>query len=480
MANALKIPTADIVRSALSLVDIGTVFQWKGRVFRAVDAKHRDEVIALFDSGLVSELVKRELLVKSWISDVSLGDDTLVIEHEAISVPTYPREWTFSMLKDAALLVLELNEVARRFGYQTKDCNGYNVLFHKGRPLYVDLCSFTPVASAEKSLLSYSEFLKAYLYPLQLWSDGGEQVGRWAVPRAFGRFILPSSYFRFRWPWLRYFREAKLNSAWKLVCSFRTIRHNDLSSMLDKYPAFIVAGLHSIKRLGLTTRAANIKVLRRRLRRIRYTRASSTWGDYHSTMYGDGLPLITPRFAAIVEQICDMMPTSVLEIAGNQGILCRWLRERLPQTRIICSDADGIALDRGYIQSRDLHEGIEWAVYDPIAPESSPLELTALNRYRSQVVVALALTHHLVLTHGMRIDDVFACLARHTTSIVITEFMPLGLHDGKTGETPPAWYTHDWFERAFIRHFEIIDSRQLEPNRVVFIGRIRKPEVDVR
>lgn len=480
MAPALKIPIADITRSALSLVDIGTVFHWEDRVFRAIDAEHRDEVIALFDSGLVSALVERKLLVKSWISDTSLGDDTLLIEHEAISVPTYPREWTFSMLKDAALLILELNEVARTFGYQTKDCNGYNVLFREGRPLFVDLGSFTPVSRDEQCLLSYNEFLKAYLYPLRLWSDGGEQIGRWSVPRAFGRFLSPSSYLRFRWSWLRHVGENKLNSAWKLICSLRTIRHNNLSYLSNKYPKLIISALQWIKRFGLTARPAYIKVLRRRVARLRCAHASSTWGDYHSIMYGDGIPLMTPRFEAIVEHVCGMNPTSVLEIAGNQGILCRWLRERLPQARLICSDADAIALDRGYVQSRDLQECVEWAVYDPIAPEASPLERTALDRYRSQIVIALALTHHLVLAQGVRIDDVLVCLARHATDIVITEFMPLGLHDGKTGENPPAWYTRDWFECAFNRHFELIHSSQLEQNRIVFIGRVRGSDSGVQ
>ncbi len=51
------------------------------------------------------------------MTDYKLDGFDLVIEHQIVEVVSYPREWSFSMLKEAALLILRVNEVAGEFGY---------------------------------------------------------------------------------------------------------------------------------------------------------------------------------------------------------------------------------------------------------------------------------------------------------------------------------------------------------------------------
>lgn len=183
------IPESEIEYSKLSLVDIGRVFQWNGRIFRAIAHEEVDNVRGLFDSGLVDRLVSEGNLIPSWITSYELEGFGLVVEHERIRVPTYPREWSFSMVQDAALMVLSMNDIARTFGYQTKDCNGYNVLFWDGKPVFVDLGSFVRVDPSQSTLLAYAEFLLSYVYPLIMWKSGGQYLGSRAMPRAFGQLL---------------------------------------------------------------------------------------------------------------------------------------------------------------------------------------------------------------------------------------------------------------------------------------------------
>ena len=140
----MQISIADVQFSSLSLTDEGRVFRWNGKLYRGIKAEHSKAVYQLFTSGLIDALVKEGVFVPSWIADCTIDEFELVIEHQIVDVVSYPHEWSFSMLKDAALLVLKVNEISNEFGYQTKDCHGYNVLFIGEKPVYIDLGSFIP------------------------------------------------------------------------------------------------------------------------------------------------------------------------------------------------------------------------------------------------------------------------------------------------------------------------------------------------
>jgi len=65
-----------------------------------------------------------------------------VLRHERIPFVSYPYEWTFSMLRDAALLQLDLNLAALEEGMILKDSTPYNVQFRGSKPVFVDIGSF--------------------------------------------------------------------------------------------------------------------------------------------------------------------------------------------------------------------------------------------------------------------------------------------------------------------------------------------------
>ncbi len=170
---ARSIPVQEISDCKLSLVDdIGTLFYWQGRIFRAITPESADFVRALFERGVIAALVSKGLFIESWISDLTLAGYPLLVEHKVVPVVTYPYEWSFSMLKDAALLVLRMNEVLRDYGLQTKDCHGFNILFDGGSPRYVDLGSITTLPPGVRSWRAEEEFVRYYGYALRMWASG--------------------------------------------------------------------------------------------------------------------------------------------------------------------------------------------------------------------------------------------------------------------------------------------------------------------
>ena len=106
-STGVRIPPEEVSVCPLSVGDdLGTLFFWNDRLFRAVRAESAVFVRDLFDRGIIESLISKRLLVESWISDCTFDDAAFLVEHRVIPVVTYPYEWSFSMLRDAALLVI--------------------------------------------------------------------------------------------------------------------------------------------------------------------------------------------------------------------------------------------------------------------------------------------------------------------------------------------------------------------------------------
>jgi len=90
-----------------------------------------------------------------------------VLEHEPVPFITYPYEWTFSMLKDAALLQLRLIEQALMNGWTVKDATPYNIQWNGAQPLFIDVASFEPWKEGTP-WIGYRQFCSMFLTPLLL------------------------------------------------------------------------------------------------------------------------------------------------------------------------------------------------------------------------------------------------------------------------------------------------------------------------
>lgn len=122
------------------------------------------------ESGLYKKLVALGYLVSHTESDSNeLPDYPKVIYPESIPFITYPYEWSFSQLKDAALLSLEINKIALEFGMILKDASGYNIQFVGHRPVFIDTASFE-IYKIDKPWVAYKQFCRHFLAPLALGS----------------------------------------------------------------------------------------------------------------------------------------------------------------------------------------------------------------------------------------------------------------------------------------------------------------------
>jgi len=468
-----SIPESEISFSEISLIDsVGRLFFWRDKIYRGIYPEAAENVRQLFASGCLDELTRQNLFPSSRISAHSLRGFSFVVEHELIPVVTYPHEWSFDMFRDAALVILKVVETAARFGWDIQDCGPYNVLFRNSVPLYVDLGSFRPKPKP-RIFDKGPDLVRLFWRPLAIWSSGDSFLAQRIISSA--HVMMPDvSWWHYRHPLLRRLgrplnaRLARLSAKWWRRVA-RWLGHGRALAWLS--PSLATRLLP----IEITTRSPDL--LRHSLAGLRPP-ASSPWADYHSEYLHDGEFRSTPRFDRIVEIVRSLDCASAVELAGNQGLLALLLARQTGLKKIICTDSSESAINRFYLYCRahalelESHE-IQAAVLDFMLPKTASRLALPARRFRSDVVLALAVTHHLLLTQNFPISDVLGAIASYTRRHALIEFMPLGLWDGTRPPLIPEWYTQSRFEHAFAEYFDIDRVEKLEANRILYVGRLK-------
>ena len=157
----------------------GFLFERDGILYRQINEFYRENYEHLMQSGLYDQLIKDGLLVAHSECDVSLAVTSSgfkVIQPERLPYISYPYEWSFSQIKDAALLTLKLQIIALKHGMILKDASAYNVQFFEGRPIFIDTLSFEKYQSGPWA--AYKQFCQHFFGPLCLLSYTDQRLSK--------------------------------------------------------------------------------------------------------------------------------------------------------------------------------------------------------------------------------------------------------------------------------------------------------------
>lgn len=149
----------------------GYVFYQNNQIYRTISTNYRENFDALHQSGLYQVLVDKKYIVPYTIeSDMDMFDIKncyKIIRPQAIPFISYPYEWSFDQLKDAALLTLKIQLISIKYGFVLKDASAFNVQFIGCKPIFIDTSSFERYRLNEP-WYAYKQFCEHFLCPLML------------------------------------------------------------------------------------------------------------------------------------------------------------------------------------------------------------------------------------------------------------------------------------------------------------------------
>lgn len=476
--------------STKSIVDdFGRVLFLDGGVYRTIQNDKKEYCIELLESKLFYELSEKGLIPKTIISNLKIDGFDLILEHEALT-EILQHEWSFDMLKDAAAMVLNVNEICTKYGYQLKDAHTLNVLFRGTQPVWVDLGSISKTPDAEfNNWRAYNEFLGSFVIPLLFWSNGMIYIVRKLLESNFYRmFTIPSqsivqsgllkllpeakNEFRFK------FRNRLLFKSEKEITFLSRLTHRTRSTVkfLTGRKTVLFVYENDKKDFRYLSDYFPYSSIKDQIDRLKTPQLISQWQGYHDKFYSSSTqPEYSSRFKRIIEliKVKEGEISSVLDLAGNEGYVCRLINEHTTVKRIIMADYDANAVNSAYLSfSKVSAVRVHTVLLNFIFTRD--LENT-FSRFKSDLVLVLAVTHHLILTQKYSIQTIFERIKEFSNKYVMIEFMPLGLwsSENNIASTPPAWYNEEWFHNEFKKYFTVISREQLEKNRILFWGSVK-------
>jgi SAM-dependent methyltransferase len=450
------------------------VVRSEGRVFRVLSERGLADWRALSASPLLAQLVdERKLIGTREAGSVELGATGLygpvagVLEHDVVPFVSYPYEWTFGMLRAAALLQLELVRRSVEAGWMLKDSSPYNVQFVGARPVFVDVGSFEPLRDGEP-WAGYRQFCMLFLYPLMVhaWKNVPFQ------PRLRGAIdgISPA--------------EARNLLSGRDLFHRGVLTNVVLHNRLERRYATSTRDVKGeLRRAGFRKEliVANVGRLERLVSRLRPRRSDSTWSDYGlTTTYSDEDAERKRRFVA--DAVRAESPRLVWDVGANEG---RHSRDAAATAGyVVAMDADAVVADRLYAElEEERSEKILPLVVNVVDPspglgwrglERQPLP----ERGRPDLTLCLALLHHVSISGNVPIAS-FLDWLRDLGGAIVIEFptpedpMVSRLLARKRPHDHPD-YRRDWFERSLEERFDVLESAELGAgSRVLYHARSR-------
>ncbi len=479
---------SDIHFSEFSMVDdFGRVFFQNNKVFRAIRAEKKHDCLNKLSSDMFKELINLRLIPATKVADIKMEGYGLILEHEKL-LNIKQHEWTFSMLKDASLMVLKVNSICNKYGFELKDAHTLNVLFRGTEPVYIDIGSIAERID-KTGWGAYHEFLSSFIVPLAFWSKNYIYIVRKLLESNFHRmFTIPGQSLD-ESGLLDILDNNRKTYIFKLR-SFVIGKNLGQSSIFNSVTKVVNAGIHKISKrktkLFSFENSFNksryleylfpFEEIDQSIRQITPPSTSSTWDGYHQKFYsGDNGINYSDRFYRIIDIIKSLDGIkSVIDLAGNEGYFSILLSKEIATIdSILLTDYDSNAIDSAY-------NYIKKSQIQKISPVMLNFMFTpdipgTCKRLACDLAIALAVTHHLLLTANFSLPAIFERLKAYSKRYVMIEFMPLGLWAINDKEEPaiPEWYTVEWFRYHFSQHFVLIKEEKLERNRIIFVGEKR-------
>lgn len=444
----------------------GFVYVADGTLFRQVNKSYSAHYDLLMQSGLYESLVGSSWLIPHEQVGPVPPEAHRVLKPEVVPYVSYPYEWCFSQLKDAALLTLDVQVRSLSFGMVLKDASAYNVQFIGARPVFIDTLSFQAYEEGAP-WVGYRQFCQHFLGPLALMAHRDLRLRNLTtgfidgVPLDLVAHLLP-------WPtWLRYGLLAHIH-----LHAGSQRRHRDAGS--SGAPV-------RVPTLSRTRLLALMESLRASIRSCHLPDRRTEWSHYYDeTNYSqESMSAKEALVMRLVDETADSGDITH-DIGANTGRFSRLVAG--PLRYVVSHDIDELAVERNYLEARRLGRGDVLPLVTDLAQPSPAIgwaldeRPSALERMARGTVIALALVHHLAISNNVPLGQLASLFSRLANTLII-EFVPKEDSQVRrllaTREDVFPEYTLTEFEAAFSRLF-VITRREAVPGTVRTLFAMRR------
>lgn len=392
---------------------LSRVFVSGDKVVRAFTAEGAKDIEAVWQKkSIQNALTSGELIQSTIVDPASVGLSapwTSAMTHPLVPFISYPYEWTFSMLKDAALLQLKITSEALADGVGVKDATPYNVQFIGSRAQFIDAGSFEKRRKGDP-WYGYRQFCEMFLYPLML--QGYLGVGYQPFLRGAVNGISPDTMRKLLPASFRRPRKGRLTH----VVLHAAAQNRFADSNVDVKKASAKAGMNPQVLL------ATLKKLTAIVQKLNLSDKKSTWSNYSER--GHYIESSLDEKQRFVRDAVASAPRSqVWDIGCNDGVFSRIAAAHADY--VVAMDADPLVIDRLYntlkaekndkilplyVDMSDSGGGIGWRGQERPG---------IFDRGNPSIVLVLAVIHHLAITFNIPLAAQLDMLKDLTPEMVI-------------------------------------------------------------
>lgn len=425
----------------------GFLFTRDGILYRQINRGYAGEYEQLIESGLYATMVKAGRMIpheEVEIPPFVPGSSFKVVQPEPLAFISYPYEWTFPQLKEAALVTLLIQERALKAGMSLKDASAYNIQFHNGRALLIDTLSFERYQPGQP-WVAYKQFCQHFLAPLALMAKQDIRLGQLlrvyidGIPLDLASQLLPP--------------RTKLDAGLMMHIHLHAKAQQQFAdTAIEKAPA---------KKMREQSLLGMIESLKKTVKKLSWTPPKTEWGTYYETTnYSE--KAFAHKKQLVSAWIQEVVPSQVWDLGANNGVFSRLATEQGGFT--VAFDNDPAAVEQNYRQMRKNKEItllpllLDLTNPSPAIGWSNTERDALLTRGPADMVLALALVHHLAISNNTPLPSL-AQFFSQAGKWLIVEFVPKSDEQVQkllqNREDIFDHYTQDEFERAFESLFTI-------------------------
>jgi hypothetical protein len=415
----------------------------------------RDNYEQLMSGGLYENLIASDLLISHEETDVALAPRSgawKVIRPKQVPFISYPYEWSFSQLKNAALLCLDVQIRALKHDMTLKDASAYNVQFMGNKPVFIDTLSFQGYSEGSP-WGAYRQFCQHFLAPLALMSKTDVRLNRMlhlfvdGIPLDIASKMLP------------FWSKLNLGLAMHIVLHARSQKKH-AGTTIDKAKVSRRFSKHSFLAL--------IDSLKSCVEKLNWQPNGTEWHDYYESNNNYGDAGLAQKDSLIEQMIPGSNMCCVWDLGANTGRFSRIAAKYADL--VVAWDVDPACVETNYQLCRENGEINILPLFLDLTNPSASIgwgngeRLSFIDRGPAELTLALGLVHHMAISNNVPLPKLAEFFAKTGEKLII-EFVPK--QDSQvvkllsTREDVFPDYHVDGFEEAFGQYFILEEKKEI-------------------